>query len=145
MLAEQASPGCGHHLDVNRPRQVPSKAVRQGASRRIIENGINVDSLASRKAGRETLVDLGCVAHAAVARQQRIERDRKSLDREGARRRKRHDLAGRMHAAVRPAGAGNLYRFAQQTFECVLQDAGDGAHGRLPLKAAILRAVVLDG
>ena len=50
-----------------------------------------------------------------------------------------------MYAAVRPARPGDFYRFAQQTFECVLQDAGDAAQFGLPLKAAILRAVVLNG
>lgn len=50
-----------------------------------------------------------------------------------------------MDAAVRPARPGDLYRFAQQTFECVLQDAGNAAQFGLPLKAAIFRAVVLNG
>ncbi len=40
------------------------RAVRAMA-RRVVENGINVDSLAGRKARREIFVDRGCVAYAA--------------------------------------------------------------------------------
>ena len=116
-----------------------AKRASRALARRAVENRIDVDSLAGRKARRETrrprlrsrtLQSRGSSALSA---------SRSRSTGKMRRRRKRHDLAGRMDAAVRAARPGDLYRFAQQSRSSAsCTTPATRAQRGLPLKAAKL-------
>ena len=68
-----------------------------------------------------------------------------TLEGKGRVRRQRHDLAGGVHAAVGPSRRRHFDRLAEQLGERLFQDARDRPVHGLPLEAAKLASVVLDG
>ncbi len=145
VLADEAGGGGAHRLQLERARDVIGVARQQGAALAPVQDRIDVRALASGEARGKLLADLRGIAHGAVARQQRTQRDRETLERKGPTRRKGRDLTARVHARIGTPGARELDRLLEQLLERGLERASDGPQRGLPLKSAELGTVILDG
>jgi hypothetical protein len=145
VFSEQRLGGFPHRLEIERQSDVMSVAPDQRAWFAAVQNGIDVGARFRAKAGREAIGDDGNVTHRAIPRERPAQGQTEATEGKVRTGCERDDLTGRVNTAVSPSGAGDLNAFSEELGEAGFQNAGNRSRLELPLKAAKISPVVLDG
>jgi len=145
VFADQMGRGGAHGIEIERPVNVRGIAGQQRVRLRAIENRIHVPAFPGRKPRRKSGFGAGRLSDDEVRGKYAPQSRQQPVERKGSRRRERDHLAGCVNAAIGPPRARYFHRLTEELRQRTFQDARDRAYLGLPLKAAEIRPVVLDG